>query len=171
MFSAFSALTLLVWRQEGHLARKNWVVVCWCGYLRCRLAYRWNHLDQGVVDASSISAFKGWLNKIRETRMGFLWTDPPSPRPPRWVFWLVRPHKVSNMAQLMPLPLTDSCFSKIDIGFTFLVPAHSGSHWKRAAKRGCVVSISCGRLQVWRNCCTVRELENLWFCGYQSILV
>jgi len=28
------------------------------------------------------------------------------------------------MAQLMPLPLTVSCFSKIQIGFTFLVPAH-----------------------------------------------
>ena len=25
----FSALTLLVWRQEGHLAWKNWVLVCW----------------------------------------------------------------------------------------------------------------------------------------------
>ena len=31
------------------------------------------------------------------------------------------------MAQLMPLPLTVSCFSKIQIGFTFLVPAHLGS--------------------------------------------
>ena len=31
------------------------------------------------------------------------------------------------MAQLMPLPLTVSCFSKIQIGFTFLVPAHPGS--------------------------------------------
>jgi len=29
-----------------------------------------------------------------------------------------------HMAQLMPLPLTVSCFSKIQIGFTFLVPAH-----------------------------------------------
>jgi len=29
-----------------------------------------------------------------------------------------------HMAQLMPLPLTFSCFSKIQIGFTFLVPAH-----------------------------------------------
>jgi len=29
-----------------------------------------------------------------------------------------------DMAQLMPLPLTVSCFSKIQIGFTFLVPAH-----------------------------------------------
>jgi len=40
--SAFSALTLLVGRQEGHPACKNWVVRCWCGYLSgaiCRLAY------------------------------------------------------------------------------------------------------------------------------------
>jgi len=29
-----------------------------------------------------------------------------------------------HMARLMPLPLTVSCFSKIQIGFTFLVPAH-----------------------------------------------
>ena len=42
------------------------------------------------------------------------------------------------MAQLMPLPLTVSCFSKIQIGFTFLVPAHPGSHGKRAVKRVCV---------------------------------
>ena len=32
-----------------------------------------------------------------------------------------------HMAQLMPLPLTVSCFSKIQIGFTFLVPAQLGS--------------------------------------------
>jgi len=31
------------------------------------------------------------------------------------------------MSQLMPLPLTASCFSEIQIGFTFLVPAHPGS--------------------------------------------
>ena len=43
------------------------------------------------------------------------------------------------MAQLMPLPLTVSCFSKILIGFTFLVPAHPGSHGKRAVKRVCVL--------------------------------
>jgi len=29
-----------------------------------------------------------------------------------------------HMAQLLPLPLTVSCFSKIQIGFAFLVPAH-----------------------------------------------
>ena len=43
-----------------------------------------------------------------------------------------------HMAQLMPLPLTVSCFSKIQIGFTFLVPALLGSPGKRAVKRGCV---------------------------------
>ena len=32
-----------------------------------------------------------------------------------------------HMAQLMPLPLTVSCFSKIQIGFTCLVLAHLGS--------------------------------------------
>ena len=31
-----------------------------------------------------------------------------------------------HMVQLMPLPLTVSCFSKIQIGFTFLVLAQLG---------------------------------------------
>jgi len=43
-----------------------------------------------------------------------------------------------HMAQLMPLPLTVSCFTKIQIGFTFLVPAHLGTPGKRAVKRVCV---------------------------------
>ena len=43
-----------------------------------------------------------------------------------------------HMAQLMPLPLTVSCFSKIQTGFTFLVPAHPGNPRKRAVKRVCV---------------------------------
>ena len=43
-----------------------------------------------------------------------------------------------HMAQLMPLPLTVSCFSKILTGFTFLVPAHPGSPGQRAAKQVCV---------------------------------
>ena len=42
------------------------------------------------------------------------------------------------MAQLMPLPNTVSCFSKIQIGFTFLVPAHPGSPGKMAVKWVCV---------------------------------
>ena len=43
-----------------------------------------------------------------------------------------------HMAQLMTLPLTISCFSKIQTGFTFLVPAHLGSPRKRAVKCVCV---------------------------------
>jgi len=43
-----------------------------------------------------------------------------------------------HMAQLMPLTLTLSSFSKIQIGFAFLVPAHLGSPGHRAVKRVCV---------------------------------
>jgi len=43
-----------------------------------------------------------------------------------------------HMAQLMPLPLTVSCFSKIQTGFTFLVLAHLGSPGQRAVKQVCV---------------------------------
>ena len=58
-----------------------------------------------------------------------------------------------HVAQLMPLPLTVSCFSKIQIGFTFLVPAHPGSPGKRAIKRGCY--------------CCIR----LWRCIFESFLL
>ena len=81
---SFSALTLLVGRQEGHPA--------------CKKTQWWG---AGVV----VSLEKG--------------AD-------------------LHMAQLMPLPLTVSCFSKIQIGFTFLVPAHLGSPGKTAVKRVCV---------------------------------
>jgi len=47
-----------------------------------------------------------------------------------------------HIAQLMPLPLTVSCFRKILIGFTFLVPAHLGSPGKRAVKRVCVCGLA-----------------------------
>jgi len=78
--SPTSALTLLVWRQEGHPACKklSGVVIC---------------LERGAD---------------------------------------------LHMAQLMPLQLTVSCFSKIQIGFTCLVPANPGSPGKRAVKRVCV---------------------------------
>jgi len=52
-----------------------------------------------------------------------------------------------HMAQLMPLPLTASCSSKIQIGFTFLVPAHLGSPGLRAVNQLCVCL------------CVTRELE------------
>jgi len=43
-----------------------------------------------------------------------------------------------HMAQLMSLPLTVSCSSKIQIGFICLVPAHLDSPGQRAVKRVCV---------------------------------
>jgi len=46
-----------------------------------------------------------------------------------------------HMTQLMPLLLTVSCLSKIQIGlFTFLVPAYPGSPGKMAVKWVCVWS-------------------------------
>ena len=78
--SAFSALTLLVGRQEGHPACKKtewWgtgVIIC---------------LERGAD---------------------------------------------LHMAQLMSLPLTFSCSSRIQIGFTFLVPAYPGCPGKEAVK-------------------------------------
>ena len=49
----------------------------------------------------------------------------------------------NSYAQLMPLTCTVSCFSKIQIGFTFLVPAHPDSLGKRAVKRVCVCVCVC----------------------------
>jgi len=78
--TTFSALTLLVGRQEGHPAcKKLRVVGYWYGYL------------------SGASADL-------------------------------------HTAQLMPLPLTVSCFSKNQIVFTFLVPAHLGIPGKSASE-------------------------------------
>ena len=48
-----------------------------------------------------------------------------------------------HMAQLMPLPLTVSCFSEIQIGFTFLVPAYPGSRGS-GPLNGCVYCWICG---------------------------
>ena len=57
-----------------------------------------------------------------------------------------------HMTQLMPLPLTVSRFCKIQIGFTFLVPAHLGSPGKGPLNRCvCVCDVS-GDDEV----CTVR---------------
>jgi len=83
MLYCFSALTLLVGRQEGHPACKK--------------------LSSGVL---------AWLS---------VWSE-----------------VLTHMAQLMPLQLTVSCSSKIQTGFTFLVPAHPGSPGQAAVKRVCV---------------------------------
>jgi len=65
------------------------------------------------------------------------------------------------MAQLMPLPLTVSCFSKIQIGFTFLVPAHPGGPGKRFVKRAraCVVA---GEENI------TSEAETNWYCDPEA---
>jgi len=83
-FLAFSALMLLVGRQEGHPA--------------CKKTEWWG---AGVVIC---------LERLVDL----------------------------HMAQLMPVPLTVSCFSKIQIGFTFLVLAHPRSPGQRAVKRVCL---------------------------------
>ena len=51
-----------------------------------------------------------------------------------------------HKAQPMPLPLTVSCFSEIQIGFTFLVPAHLGSPGKRPLNGGVCVCVVTGAL-------------------------
>jgi len=58
-----------------------------------------------------------------------------------------------HRAQLMPLPLTVSCFSKIQTGFTFLVLAHPDSPRQRAVKWMCVFCILCR---------AVPKIENGW---------
>jgi len=56
-----------------------------------------------------------------------------------------------HMAQLMPLSLTVCYFSKIQIGFTFLVPAQLGSPGQSAVKRVCV----CVCVNVCVFCCVL----------------
>jgi len=80
-----------------------------------------------------------------------------------------------HMAQLMPLPLTVSCFSKIKIGFTFLVPAHPGSPGKRAVKRVCVCVylVKMGRNGGFRtfraSSCLLARLRNTMHKNLQGI--
>jgi len=62
-----------------------------------------------------------------------------------------------HMAQLMPLPLTVSCFSKIQVGFTFMVPAHLGSPGKGAVKWVCVCELCTSRVHIFK-------MQYVWFC-------
>jgi len=55
------------------------------------------------------------------------------------------------------LPLIVCCFSKIQIGFTFLVPAHPGSPGQRAIKRVCVCVLM---LYLW---------DAVAYCGWQYL--
>ena len=66
-----------------------------------------------------------------------------------------------HMVQLMPLPPTVSCFSKIQIGFTFLVAAHLGSPGQRAVKRVCVWASG---LQFVFFCNNIRAIKRVCVC-------
>ena len=55
-----------------------------------------------------------------------------------------------HIAQLIPLLLTVSCSSKIQIGFSFLVPVHLGSPGQRAVKRVCVCGQHDGLCPFWQ---------------------
>jgi len=63
-----------------------------------------------------------------------------------------------HMALLMPLPLTVCYFSKIQIGFTFLVPAHLRSPGKRAVVCVCVV-------------CCITPMNIPFLCMLQAMVV
>ena len=75
-----------------------------------------------------------------------------------------------HVAQLMPLPLTISCFSKIQIGFTFLVPAHLGSPGKRGIKRVCVCVCVCVPTR-WRQKPTGIDMEQNYVIVTPCILL
>ena len=62
-----------------------------------------------------------------------------------------------HMVQPMPLPLTVSCFTKIQVGFTFLVLAHPGSPGQRAIKRVCVCV------------CVLSVITDQYKCGGSSV--
>ena len=68
-----------------------------------------------------------------------------------------------HTAQLMPLPLTVSCFSKIHIDYTFLVQAHPSSPGKRAVERVCVS-------KTWKVTVVLESPgnKNLWSCEYSN---
>jgi len=55
-----------------------------------------------------------------------------------------------HTVQLMPLPLTVSCFNKIQTGFTFLVAAYPGSPGQRAIKRVCVSPVGVSALSFFK---------------------
>ena len=74
-----------------------------------------------------------------------------------------------HKAQLMPLPLTVSCFSKIQIGFTFLVSAHPGSPGKRAVKWVCVCMDSLSPLHQNRSARKWECLMEMWLHNNAAI--
>jgi len=68
-----------------------------------------------------------------------------------------------HMAQLMPLPLTVSCISKTQIGFTFLILAHLDSAGQRAVKQVCVCVCMTQSLIPERHCEKHESLDSRRF--------
>ena len=113
-----------------------------------------------------------WILKIFPSVLWRCWlADRKGIRPVKTEWWgagvviCLDRHADLHMAQLMPLLLTVSSFRKIQIGFTFLVPAHLGSPRKKAVKRVCVdtkkhtkphlayvATLPCGILNVSKTC-------------------
>ena len=77
-----------------------------------------------------------------------------------------------HLARLMPLPLTVFCFSKIQIGSTFLVPAHLGSPGKRAVKRMCVCvcAITCNIFLCIARLLMTTTTINIKNCSLSTVL-
>ena len=71
-----------------------------------------------------------------------------------------------HIAQLMPLPLNVFCSSIIQIGFTFLVPAHLGSPRQRAFKHVCVC-VLCIKFCQLLHACAIQSLQT----AYESLTV
>jgi len=65
-----------------------------------------------------------------------------------------------HMAQMMPPTLTVSCFSKIQIGFTFLVPAHPGSP-RKGPLNGCACVCFC---ILYYSLCSMCYNFIMWHC-------
>ena len=69
-----------------------------------------------------------------------------------------------HTAQLMPLPLTVSCFGKIQVGFTFLVPADPGSP-EKGPLNGCVCyAIHTVIVIVTVSCCHIGAVHDKFLC-------
>ena len=97
----------------------------------CFLVYSWTQLPSVLLPSVLWRCWLGVRKSIRPVKTEWWGAGV--------VICLERDADLHN-AQLMPLPLTVSCFSKIQIGFTFLVLAHPGSPGQRAIKRVYVYS-------------------------------
>jgi len=147
---SFSALTLLVGWQEGHPACKKlsggvlvyvgstltrmgvsgWMFLLVPAYLGCpgQTAVKWLLLLLlNIYIIYRVLWICIWYNNSMAVWMVFCVS---------YVHWICLERRADlHMAQLMPLPLTVSCFSEIQICSTFLVPAHPGSPRQRAVQR------------------------------------